>query len=145
MDTKHKLNLGERDLNLEESLLDNPVVLFPSVRVQAWDNMPRFVFLDANIRKTLKEKVTVSSRIRAPLKSNFVGSPVRTKRKGGILADPKVNFSSCNSKNKTQESTSAGAGRKKGRTTKAAENIKDSITLYAALNVIGMARLRDKV
>ena len=30
MDTKHKLNLEARDLNLEESLLDDPVVIFPS-------------------------------------------------------------------------------------------------------------------
>jgi hypothetical protein len=30
---------------------DNPVVIFPELNLQAWDRLPRFAFLDANLKK----------------------------------------------------------------------------------------------
>jgi hypothetical protein len=34
---------------------DNPVVIFPELDLQSWDRLPRFTFLDANL-KDLQDK-----------------------------------------------------------------------------------------
>jgi hypothetical protein len=34
--------MDERNLDLELMMTENPVVIFPSKHVQAWDHMPRF-------------------------------------------------------------------------------------------------------
>ena len=30
---------------------DNPVVVFPELDLMAWDRLPRFMFLDANLKE----------------------------------------------------------------------------------------------
>jgi hypothetical protein len=50
----------------------------------AWDKLPRFTFLDADLHK-LQDKEQSKSRIKMPNKSIFVGSPVRLADEGGML------------------------------------------------------------
>jgi len=70
--------------SLHENLKDNYLVIFPSKHLTAWDKLPRFTFLDADLSK-LQNEESAKSRINLPVKSNFVGSPVRTIDEGGIL------------------------------------------------------------
>ena len=65
---------------------DNPVVIFPELNLQAWDRLPRFAFLDANLKKCqqINEEQTID-RKHQNIKSNFIGSPIRTQDEGGVL------------------------------------------------------------
>lgn len=60
----------------------NPVVIFTDPALKAWDNLPRFTFLETDIRGTERGNVNLNAKDRKRIhkleKSNFVGSPVRT-------------------------------------------------------------------
>jgi len=53
--------------------------------LQAWDNLPRFTFLEADLSKIKKQEAT-PTRKRMPVKPIFVGSPVRYPEEGGLLS-----------------------------------------------------------
>ena len=65
---------------------DNPVVIFPELDLQAWDRLPRFTFLDANLKElqSTNDETTFEKK-HTPLKTNFIGSPVRLPDEGGLL------------------------------------------------------------
>jgi hypothetical protein len=65
-------------------LQKNIAIIFPEPRLEAWDNLPRFTFLDADLSK-MKKKQTFTSRIRHIVKPNFIGSPIRLIKEGGLL------------------------------------------------------------
>lgn len=67
----------------------NPVVIFPDHALVAWDHLPRFTFLDTDIRGMNRgnKKNKDGKRIHELEKSRFVGSPVRTEAEGGVMKD----------------------------------------------------------
>ena len=63
----------------------NPVVIFPELDLHAWDRLPRFTFLEADIKsKTTVNKENKKNK-KEHVKSNFVGSPIRPPEEGGLL------------------------------------------------------------
>lgn len=36
--------------HFKEMMAENPVVIFPELRISAWDRLPRFTFLDADLK-----------------------------------------------------------------------------------------------
>jgi cell division septal protein FtsQ len=65
-----------KQTNLQDNLKNDYLVIFPAKPLTAWDKLPRFTFLDADLAK-LQNKEMEKSRINQPVKSIFVGSPVR--------------------------------------------------------------------
>lgn len=67
----------------------NPVVIFPDSALKAWDDLPRFTFLETDIRGTERGNGHMNQKDRKRIhqleKSNFIGSPVRTIAQGGVL------------------------------------------------------------
>jgi len=62
----------------------NQVLIFPGKNLQAWDRLPRFTFLDYDLKKNPTHEDEVQ-RKKQPIKPIFVGSPVRSIETGGLL------------------------------------------------------------
>ena len=77
-----------RNNNLQEMMQDNAILIFPSPHVQAWDHLPRFTFLDVDMKKLINQPVVDSTRHKLPSRSTFVGSPVRREKKS-LLETPR--------------------------------------------------------
>jgi hypothetical protein len=76
----------ERNLDLESLMVINPVIIFPSKHINAWDHLPRFQFLDADMKKLIRAPTTTEVvKVKQKFRSNQVGSPIRFVREGGIL------------------------------------------------------------
>ena len=85
MRRQQTLEFDYRNLDLKKLMANNPVIIFPHAEVQAWDHLPRFTFLDIDMKKILNAPIVSKQRHRQLTVSNFVGSPVRTQENGGIL------------------------------------------------------------
>ncbi len=120
----------------------NPVVIFPEVELSAWDRLPRFTVLDADLKslQQLGPKAKIE-RKRKSVKSSFVGSPIRTPDQGGVLK--KSSEQSSHKRRSDDEETTEVQPRQKAPTSDA--NCKDSIELYAYMNHIAMSRIKNKV
>ena len=113
----------------------NPVLIFPSKNVQAWDHLPRFTFLDVDMKKVMNQPIVLSERHRKAFRSTFIGSPLRKRNQNGTQTQ-RVSKDEDQDQGFTQKASTISAP---------ADNCKDSIALYAAMNEIGMAKMRDKV
>lgn len=86
---KRKNTLISNDFNsqFKDLMRDNPVVIFPELQLQAWDRLPRFTFLDADLKQMQQTNNNAFERKHQPVKSNFIGSPVRMPHEGGVLTE----------------------------------------------------------
>jgi hypothetical protein len=76
-----------QDANTSFKLLmqRNPVVIFPELDLHAWDRLPRFTFLEADIKDKASQGKNRPKNKKEHVKSNFVGSPIRPPQEGGVL------------------------------------------------------------
>ena len=71
---RDSINFDKRTDDLRATIGHNKVVIFPSDKIKAWDHMPRFKILEADLKNLQEEKVTNFNRRKKRVKSNFVGS-----------------------------------------------------------------------
>lgn len=127
----------QRQVSLQDRMKENFVVIFPDQNLNAWDHMPRFTFLDADLYK-LQNKEQVKTRLHQTIKSRFVGSPVRSPEEGGIKIITKNLHSSAHDQEeeivKPPKVNGAGEG----------INLK-GYDFQNFINDIGMLKLREKI
>ena len=82
----------DRNDRFKELMRQNAVIIFPELNLHAWDRLPRFTFLDVDLKQPNQDKVNKKSeRKHKPVKSKFVGSPVRPPSDGSVLTATKKN------------------------------------------------------
>ena len=67
--------MESRTDQLRNLLAQNKIVIFPSEKIHAWDHLPRFKFLEADLRRLKNTKKSENRKRQQTLKDSFIGSP----------------------------------------------------------------------
>jgi len=119
----------------------NQVIIFPGKNLQAWDRLPRFTFLDYDLKKKNINEDEIK-RKKQPIKPIFVGSPVRSKEEGGLLT------LSASHKRSKEHGEEVDIKSKKSKSIKGKSDpasCKGSLDFFLFMNESNINRIRDRI